>query len=138
MSPLILLMMTYMFIVTYLIQLAILFMVYSFTSWVVNLWMMEQALMLKRPMVIIILAIASIASLAVIISITTADITYESENKFLNASLIVSMVVVVAKSILVRNKSTQRVDLFVIDIFYYTQPITYYILIFNCPWDLMF
>lgn len=89
-------------------------------------------------MVIIILAIASIASLAVIISITTADITYESENKFLNASLIVSMVVVVAKSILVRNKSTQRVDLFVIDIFYYTQPITYYILIFNCPWDLMF
>jgi len=126
------------FIFTYVIQLAFLFMLYSFTTWMVHLWMHGKEMALTRVDIDLLKVIATLVSLGIIGVITSIEITYENENNVLYATLISSGIVALAKSILSVNTSTKPIDFFIINLFYYTQPITYYLLIFNCPWDLMF
>ena len=100
------------------------------------MWMKE--LSLQRLDIQLIITIPILLSLSIVGIITNIEITYESENIFVFAALVVTSLVALAKSILTVNTTTKTVDFYLINVIYYTQPITYYILIFNCPWDLMF
>jgi hypothetical protein len=125
-------------LLTYAFQLAFLFVIYGLTNRIVSAISSGKNIVIHRHTVVAGLVAIAFICFVVVSRIINAKITYDNENLFLYLALATTVTVAFYKSLLSINKTTRAIDFYIINLFFYTQPVMYYIFIFNCPWDLNF